>query len=116
MGEIQNFQARDWFNEPFGSDNDEDGNAIMPGVEVHIRIQQRSSRKAITSVTGLPDDLDLKRIAKTLRKRCKCSCSAKQHKDWGQVILLQGDHRLAVREFLVKHDICMKEQVILHGY
>lgn len=32
--------------------------------KVHIRVQQRNGRKNITTVQGLDDDLDLKRIMK----------------------------------------------------
>lgn len=32
--------------------------------KVHIRVQQRNGRKCITTVQGLADDLDIKRICK----------------------------------------------------
>ena len=37
------------------------------GGKVHIRIQQRNRRKCMLSVTGLDDDLDLKKIVKVDR-------------------------------------------------
>ena len=36
--------------------------------KVHVRVQQRSGRKCITTVQGLADDLDLKRILKAFKK------------------------------------------------
>ena len=36
---------------------------------VHIRVQQRNGRKCITTVQGLNQELDLKKILKTLKKQ-----------------------------------------------
>jgi hypothetical protein len=35
---------------------------------VHIRIQQRNGRKSVTTCSGLPADLDYKKIVKVLKK------------------------------------------------
>ena len=35
---------------------------------VHIRVQQRNGRKCVTTVQGLADDLDLKKIVKYVKK------------------------------------------------
>lgn len=40
--------------------------------KVHVRVQQRSGRKCITTVQGLADDLDLKRILKAFKKNFRC--------------------------------------------
>ena len=34
---------------------------------VHIRVQQRNARKTLTTIQGLPDELDLKRILKAFK-------------------------------------------------
>ena len=36
--------------------------------KVHIRTQQRNGRKSITTVQGLDEDLDLKKICKAFKK------------------------------------------------
>ena len=36
--------------------------------KVHVRVQQRNGRKCITTVAGLADDLDIKRICKAFKK------------------------------------------------
>ena len=36
--------------------------------DVHIRVQQRNGRKCITTVTGLAEDLDQKRILRYFKK------------------------------------------------
>lgn len=50
--------------------------------KVHIRVQQRNGRKCITTVAGLGEDLDVKRILKVRKEgclRCLCGCG------WGWV-------------------------------
>ena len=41
-----------------------------------------------------------------------CDC---QGRTFGEVIQLQGDHRQAVRDFLVDMEICQASQLIIHG-
>jgi len=36
-------------------------------------------------------------------------------KEHGDIIQLQGDHRVAVKNFLIGQEICTSEQVIVHG-
>ena len=47
-------------------DDGQDGQSTMN--QIHLRIQQRNGRKCITLIQGLPDDLDLKKILKALKK------------------------------------------------
>ena len=44
---------------------------------VHIRVQQRNGRKCITTVQGLNQDLDLKKILKALKKQECCNGSTR---------------------------------------
>jgi translation initiation factor 1 len=80
--------------------------------QIHIMVHQRNARKTITSIQGLPDDLDLQRIMKTLRKNMCCNGSLA---DNDKVIQLQGDHRSECAAFLVDEEICTKEQIKIHG-
>mmetsp|Transcript_13966 Transcript_13966/g.20690 ORF Transcript_13966/g.20690 Transcript_13966/m.20690 type:complete len:116 (-) Transcript_13966:214-561(-) len=84
--------------------------------KVHIRLQQRNRRKCILTVTGLADDLDLKKICKALKKNFKCNGAVVKDDDWGEVIQLQGDHRQGVVQFLVENEICPREILVVHGH
>jgi len=84
--------------------------------KVHIRLQQRNRRKCILTITGLADDLDLKRICKALKKVFKCNGAVVKDDEWGEVIQLQGDHRQGVVQFLNEQEICDKEMIVVHGH
>lgn len=88
--------------------------------KIHIRYQLNGPR-AITLIEGLEEDLDLKRIAKSMKKRFSCASSI--HTDEGSgasYIKLQGDHRDSVREWLLQEKIVStseaKERIVIHGY
>ena len=63
--EIQNFDAFDAFDDADEKQGDQS--------KVHIRVQQRNGRKCITTVQGLADDLDVKRICKAFKKNFQCN-------------------------------------------
>ena len=60
-----------------------------------------SRRKCITTIQGLPDDLDLKKIAKALKKTFQCNGTVNEDEELGEIIQLSGDQRTNVREFFV---------------
>lgn len=65
---------------------------------IRIRVETRKWRRESTIIDGLSDkDTDLGKLAQTLKGFCACGGTAKN----GQ-ILLQGDHREKVRQYLVK--------------
>ena len=68
------------------------------------------------SVTGLDDDLDLKKIVKFLKKKLNCNGAVVVDKEFGEVIQLQGDHRADVKDFLITMKVCQAEQIIVHGF
>ena len=86
--------------------------------KIHIRVQQQGKRW-ITTIDGLDDDLDIKRIARAMKKSLHCSINVTPNKDGDEVIQLQGDHRDAVREWLVINEVLTeqeaKERVLMHG-
>jgi len=82
---------------------------------VHIRVQARNGRKSISSISGLARDLDLPKICKYLKKNFKCNGAVTKDKTYGNVILLQGDHREDIKQFLIDTEICSGE-IILHGF
>mmetsp|Transcript_21107 Transcript_21107/g.46024 ORF Transcript_21107/g.46024 Transcript_21107/m.46024 type:complete len:110 (+) Transcript_21107:160-489(+) len=84
--------------------------------KVHVRVQQRNGRKCITTVAGLADDLDIKRICKAFKKNFNCNGAVQKDEDAGEVIQLSGDQRTNVKEFLVDQEICHGLSIVLHGF
>jgi translation initiation factor 1 len=86
----------------------------------HIRVQQRNGRKCITTLDGLEDDLDLKRICKAMRNAFSCNGNV-VYKEEGElgVIQLQGDQRDNIKVWLLEQDIILKneaDRIIIHGF
>jgi len=61
--------------------------------------------------------LDLKYIARCLGKLLHCSCRVKSDRVHGWTIILMGDHKYAVRDWLYKEEIYMAKEnrIIVHG-
>lgn len=51
---------------------------------VHIRIQQRNGRKTLTTVQGMPNDIDLEKLLKHFKKEFACSGHINHDEDMGQ--------------------------------
>jgi len=65
---------------------------------IRIRLETRKWGKATTMVEGINNkDTDLPGLAQKLKNFCACGGTAKN----GQ-IMLQGDHREKVRQYLIK--------------
>ncbi|RKO88972.1 translation initiation factor SUI1 [Blyttiomyces helicus] len=107
---IQNLASYD----PF-ADTGEDTDLKVAGY-IHIRIQQRNGRKTLTTVQGLPADLDQKRVLKAFKKEFACNGTLVQDEDLGEVIQLQGDHRLKIHTFLSSQGIVPKDKIKIHGF
>ena len=86
--------------------------------KVHIRVQQRTGRKNITTVQGLDDDLDLKRILKAIKKRFACNGAIVRHKELGEVLQLQGDQCENVKDWLYEQEIYNRSEgrIVVHGH
>ncbi len=98
------------FQDPFDElDNSKENN-------VHIRIQMRKGKKAIVSVQNLADDLDLKKITKHFKKEFNCNAHIKEDAEYGEIILVQGDHREQIRNFLINEEIIDKSKIVMHGF
>ena len=106
--EILNIAARD----PFLDASEETHDSS----KVHIRVQQRNGRKCITTVAGLAEDLDVKKILKAFKKNFSCNGAIAKDAEVGQVIQLSGDQRANVKDFLVDEQICTDAQIVLHGF
>ena len=80
-----------------------------------IRIQQRTGRKSLTTISGLPKGLDFERLVRTLKKNFNCNGVLVKSPELGTVVQLQGDQRKNVTDFLVKEKIIKRSQIKIHG-
>jgi translation initiation factor 1 len=86
----------------------------------HIRVQQRNGRKCITTLDGLEEDLDLKRICKAMREAFSCNGNVVMKADEERgVIQLQGDQRENIKQWILQQEIILKNEVdriVVHGF
>ncbi|GFH18608.1 translation initiation protein [Haematococcus lacustris] len=92
-----------------------DGDAET-GDYVHIRVQQRNGRKSLTTVQGLKQAYDYKKVLKALKKDFCCNGTVVDDPELGQVIQLQGDQRKNVQDFLLNEKLVKKNQIKIHGF
>ena len=87
--------------------------------KIHLRTQQRNGRKCITTIEGLDKDLDIKRIARAMRRAFNCNGSIEEDEQYGQIIKLQGDQRENIVQWLLDQEILTKqeadERIVRHG-
>jgi len=83
---------------------------------IHIRIQQRNGRKTLTTVQGINDQFDKKKLVRAFKKEFACNGTVIEHPEYGEVIQLQGDQRSNVCLFLTKFGIAQEEQLKVHGF
>jgi len=84
---------------------------------VHIRLQKRNRRKSLTTIAGLEQDLDFRRLLKAFKKNFKCIGSLDVvDDDKVLAIRLSGDQRENVKNFLLQEKIILDEKnIIVHG-
>lgn len=83
--------------------------------KIHLRVMQRNARQRITTMSGLPEEFNLEKIAKILRQTLCCSGSIQENND-GKYLKFSGDQRYAIADFLVDQEIAEKSQIVIHGY
>jgi len=83
---------------------------------IHLRVYQRNARKRLTTVSGINEKYELKKLVRTWRKYFSCSGSIKKTKQGEKYIELFGDQREGVEKYLIKNNIANKEQIKIHGY
>ncbi|EDV26869.1 expressed hypothetical protein [Trichoplax adhaerens] len=108
---IQNLKTFDPFADALKGEDE----GHQEGV-IHIRIQQRNGRKTLTTVQGISNNFDLKRIARVCKKEFACNGTVVEHPEYGLVLQFQGDQRNKIRSFLKKHQIASEDQVKVHGF
>ncbi len=107
--------------DPFAQRAGEEMKAQMPSVtmsKIHIRLHDQKNRK-LTTIEGLDDDLDLKRISKALKRVFSSSSTVVTDKEGNELIQLQGDHRMAVKAWMIEQEILSEKEaklrVVIHG-
>uniref|UniRef100_A0A8V0ZJ52 Eukaryotic translation initiation factor 1 n=1 Tax=Gallus gallus TaxID=9031 RepID=A0A8V0ZJ52_CHICK len=109
--------APKWLPDPFADASK--GDDLLPaGTEdyIHIRIQQRNGRKTLTTVQGIADDYDKKKLVKAFKKKFACNGTVIEHPEYGEVIQLQGDQRKNICQFLVEIGLAKDDQLKVHGF
>ena len=112
--QILNLRSADPFGDVSGNlDTDiKDKNNVDLGSNlIHIRIQQRNGRKTLTTVQGITDKFDLKKLVRSFKKEFACNGTVIEHLEYGEVIQLQGDQRNNVCEFLTRIGIAKESQL-----
>lgn len=85
--------------------------------KVVLSAKKYRANKYNTFVTGLSNDFDINRIAKHLGRLLNCTSAVDKKKDSKDkhLIRLTGDQRQGVREFLLKHQLCNDDQIVISG-
>jgi translation initiation factor 1 len=86
--------------------------------KIHIRSQQMGS-KWITMIEDLDEDLDLKRIARYMKRSLNCAVAVCEDTDSKEYIKIQGNKKQDARDWLVANEVLTekeaKERLVLHG-
>lgn len=83
--------------------------------KVTISVGKRNGKKCITSVIGMADDLDLKKISSYLKKTHNCNGSIIKDPVHGEVMTFTGDQKEHIYNFLINEEIYRKEDIIVKG-
>jgi len=99
-----------------GIDNmgEEFGEKQMEPNVIHLHYQQRTMRKCLTIIQGLPDDLDYKKLLRAFKKLFNCNGTIIEDPEMGSVIQLQGDQRKDLVLFLTEEGIATRDEIKIH--
>lgn len=106
-------------NDNLFEDEDIGATSSLAQSTVHIRCFQRTSRKYVTTIEGLDEDLSLRKIAKYMRKTFHCQADVFRVEQDGikmKIIKLQGDQRDNAKKFLVEENIISEKRIKVHGF
>jgi translation initiation factor 1 len=114
--QIINLTKADPFSDASGGTSELTNEVNLGGGLIHIRIQQRNGRKTLTTVQGIADQFDKKKLVRAFKKEFACNGTVVDHAEYGEVIQLQGDQRNNVCTFLTKIGIAKEDQLKIHGF
>lgn len=85
--------------------------------KVYISLVKVNNRQSITTIAGLDDDLDTKKILKAMKKLFACNGHIKKDETNGEVIHIQGDKRYEIRDFLYHYEIISSkdDRIVIYG-
>ena len=98
----------------FGGEDDFVEKEREPNI-IHLHYQQRTTRKCITIIQGLPDDLDDKKLLRNFKKMFHCNGTVVEDEEKDMIIQLQGDFRKDLAMFFIHEGIATKEEIKIHG-
>ncbi|XP_051007555.1 eukaryotic translation initiation factor 1-like [Acomys russatus] len=81
-----------------------------------IRIQQTNSRKTLTTVQGIADDYNKKKLVMAVKKNFACDGAVIEHPGYREVIQLQEDQRENIGSFLIETGLAKDDQLKVHGF
>jgi translation initiation factor SUI1 len=82
--------------------------------KVHLFLDTR--KKRVTVMKNLDEDLDEKLICRALRKVLNCQAFLSRDKRMKETIMVvQGDKRFEIEQFLIRQKIYTPERVEVHG-
>lgn len=71
---------------------------------VKILLETRKRRHVVTIIAGLDEkSVDIKNLAKELKRFCATGGTYKVDKKFGPIIMLQGDHVDKAKKYLIEH-------------
>jgi len=76
---------------------------------IHVRVQQSKGSKVVTSVDGLPNNIEKNKLLRHLKQ--KFGCNGNQKED---TIFLSGDQRINLKQFLLEEEIVSEEYIRIH--
>ena len=95
----------------------DDANLNENKQSVHIAYQQRNIRKGITTIVGLPSEIDLKKLVQKMKKDLHSNATLVNDKEKGTVIQMQGDKRKEIAGYILKLNVGVeKDQITIRGY
>ena len=83
---------------------------------VHVRIQQKNKGKTLTTVQGLSNEYDLKKIVRSCKKEFACNGIVVEHPEYGEFFQLQGDQRHNVGTWMIKVGLLKADQLKIHDF
>ena len=107
MSAIQNLHSFDPFADASKGDD-----LLLAGTEDYTdkRIQRRNGRKTLTTVQGIADDYNKKKLVKAFKKIFAWNGTVIEHPEYREVIQLQGEQRKNICQFLVETGLAKDDQ------
>ncbi|KPA79170.1 putative translation factor sui1 [Leptomonas pyrrhocoris] len=89
--------------------------AVLGGQKVHIRVQQRKGKKFVTTVQGLNQRLNFRRINREFQRRWGCNGTVINTTDAGTVIQLQGNWSENIKQFILDEHMTTEINLEIHS-